>query len=366
MLCRTGLPPLIALGLLSLTTAASPPHAAAAAPPQNTTAPPAAAGSPDAPPDAEASTSPATSRFPAVDNRQAWSLLPQEHPMLPIWARTLIEPLPKTTAAMLALDELHRAHNPLGAVLAGKLRWSAADALACEYAKACAAADLRRAGFSDEQLQRLAAAAQDPGDPDQRAVAFARKLTLAGYTISDAEFAELLQQYGPDAVVAIVHTVACANFQNRIYLALGLSAEPGGPLPPVELHPDLEARLQVPVPPRPDWAALSDVQLSGPGSTLPPEWRQKSVTDLDQALDHQKQRSLRIPLPDPERIDSLPPESREQARKILWNTVSAGYQPRMTRMWFDCLQAYYQEANPNRVFTNSVFWVITRTNECFY
>jgi hypothetical protein len=43
-----------------------------------------------------------------------------------------------------------------------------------------------------------------------------------------------------------------------------------------------------------------------------------------------------------------------------------GYQPEMTRAWFAVLYAFYDEAKPDRVFTNSVFWVVTRTNDCFY
>ena len=30
------------------------------------------------------------------------------------------------------------------------------------------------------------------------------------------------------------------------------------------------------------------------------------------------------------------------------------------------LSAFYEEAKIDRVFTNSVFWVVTRTNDCFY
>ena len=59
-------------------------------------------------------------------------------------------------------------------------------------------------------------------------------------------------------------------------------------------------------------------------------------------------------------------KEQDAAKRILWNTVSSGYQPEMTRAWFACLYAYYEEAKVDRVFTNSVFWVVTRTNDCFY
>src|SRR5205823_12362687 len=95
---------------------------------------------------------PPPGRFPAADNDDAWARLPRENPPLPPWARVLVGPLPKTTARMLELDYLHREKNPLGPVLAGKLRWAAADALGCKFGVATAEADLRRAGLTDADL----------------------------------------------------------------------------------------------------------------------------------------------------------------------------------------------------------------------
>src|SRR5579871_5467110 len=95
-------------------------------------------------------------RFPAAGNDEAWKMLPREQPPLPAWARVLVRTLPKTTGAMLELDYLHRAGNPLGPVLAGKLRWAAADTLGCDYGRRYAEADLRRAGQTDDDLRKLA------------------------------------------------------------------------------------------------------------------------------------------------------------------------------------------------------------------
>src|SRR5205814_3521120 len=94
--------------------------------------------------------------FPAAGPDDAWARLPRENPPLPPWARVLVGPLPKTTARMLELDYLHREKNPLGPVLAGKLRWAAADALGCKFGVATAEADLRRAGLTDADLAALA------------------------------------------------------------------------------------------------------------------------------------------------------------------------------------------------------------------
>jgi alkylhydroperoxidase family enzyme len=297
--------------------------------------------------------------FPTVENDSAWTKLPRENPPLPPWARTLVGPLPKTTAKMLELDYLHRAKNPLGPELAGLLQWTVADALGSKFGKATAEADLRRAKYTGK-LEKL-------GDknglaPDvQVAVAFARKLTLDGSTITDEEFAALLRLYGPEKVTAIVHTVAYANFHNR--LILGIGAE-GDPVSPVDVKFDPERLAKVPTPPRPPWDDLK--ALTADGLAVRVQWGKTTHEELCLALDRQKERKLRIPLPDPSRLADLPPKEKEGAATILWNTVSSGYQPEMPRAWFAALYTYYDEAKVDRVFTNSVFWVVTRTNDCFY
>jgi hypothetical protein len=43
-----------------------------------------------------------------------------------------------------------------------------------------------------------------------------------------------------------------------------------------------------------------------------------------------------------------------------------GYQPVLTKAWFDTMRLFHQEARMDRVFGNTYFWVITRSNECFY
>src|SRR5262245_52048225 len=83
--------------------------------------------------------------LPVASDADAWKVMPRSQPPLPVWARTLVGPLPKTTAAMLDLDRLHRDSHPLGAVLGAKLRWIAADVIGCEYAKKYAEFDLKRA-----------------------------------------------------------------------------------------------------------------------------------------------------------------------------------------------------------------------------
>ena len=163
---------------------------------------------------------------PGRSDDDAWAKLPaksKKNPVLPAWARMLAGPLPKTTARMLELDYLHRAENPLGPALAAKIRWVVADALGCEYGVANANADLVRAGVSLKD-GKFHVPAKGPKD-EAAALDFARKLTKAGYTITDDEFVELLQYYGPEKTTAIVHSVAYANFHNRIVLGIGVPAD---------------------------------------------------------------------------------------------------------------------------------------------
>jgi alkylhydroperoxidase family enzyme len=287
-------------------------------------------------------------------------MLPREEPPLPAWARVLAASLPKATGAMLELDHVHRAKNPLGPVLRGKLRWVAADANRSAYGKAYAEYDLRRAGLKDDDVKQLAGDHAEMPDAERAALAFARKVTLAAYTVTDEEMAELIRLHGPEKVVAMVHTLAYANFQDRILLALGVEVEMGGPLPPLEVRFDPKAKVKTPE--RPPWKDGAEVKVDVAASG--PQWLEKSFEDLQKTLDQQKSRALRIPLPD---LKKLPPEMRKKMpTKIVWSHVSMGYQPLLTKTWFDTMGAFQQESKLDRVFANSMFWVISRSNECFY
>src|SRR5436190_12612208 len=74
---------------------------------------------------------------PLLSQEEAWKCLPRPEKeikaLLPNWALALAKTLPRTTAAMLELDYLSRAKNPLDAKLRGKIRWVAARANRCEY-----------------------------------------------------------------------------------------------------------------------------------------------------------------------------------------------------------------------------------------
>lgn len=308
---------------------------------------------------------PATA-LPAASDDDAWKKLAPKFPPLPVWARTLVGPLPKTTAAMLELDRLHRAENPLGPVLSAKVRWAAADAVGCEYARRYAEADLKRAKVSQADIDAFIEGTDKPTDAESLSLKFARKLTKAAYTVTDSEFERVLKALGPDKTCALVHTLAYCNFHNRILLAVGAEVEPGGPLPPFEVPLDPQKQMAVESPPRPTWADLKDAKP--PRVPVRFAWTDDEDDEIDvlAAVEGQKKRTGRMPLPDKSRFVGLPADVKQQTDRIVWMTVSMGYQPRLTQAWFVCLRAYQREAKFDRLASNSVFWVVTRSNECFY
>jgi hypothetical protein len=52
--------------------------------------------------------------------------------------------------------------------------------------------------------------------------------------------------------------------------------------------------------------------------------------------------------------------------RILWTLVCRGYQPELAAGWSACTRIFAEEAKQDRVFEQSLFWVITRTIHCFY
>ena len=292
--------------------------------------------------------------FPTLPDADAWAKLPPpKEPRLAEWACVLAGPLPKTTAKMLELDYLQREENPLGLLMSAHIRGVVASSLESRYGVALARSDWHRA---------LEAGKPQPGSEELALVAeFAKKLTLEGHAITDEEFADVLKHFGPEKTTAIVHTVAYANFHNRILLGLGVKGE-SLPLPPLAIKFDTEAVKAAPS--RPPWDDLKAVKAGG--LAIRANWSEGDASAMAKKLESQKERTLRIPLPDKSAYAKLTPREQESSQRIRWNTVSMGYQPEMTRAWFAALYAFYDESKPDRVFTNSAFWVVTRTNDCFY
>lgn len=309
--------------------------------------------------------------IPIFENPEAWKCLPPAEKgmghALPTWARVLARTLPRTTAAMLELDYLHRAKSPLDPKLRGKMRWVAAHTNHCKYAEAYAVADLRRAGVSDADIANLAGDFASLPMPEQMALAFARKLTQAADTVSDAEVAQLIQHYGQKQVVAMVLLLAYANFQDRLLLALHCPLEAEGPLPPLEIHfSKKEAENGGPTP------MVRKTPQANPAASLEhftdPEWQELDYNRLQQTMEAQRARSPRIPVPRWEEVRQHVPAGYpiDKPLRIRWSLVCLGYQTELSAAWSACTRSFAQESGQDRVFEESLFWVITRSLRCFY
>ncbi len=302
-------------------------------------------------------------RLPMLTNEQAWKRLPgapSTVKTLPAWARLLAGPLPVTTARMLELDAMHRSGDRLEPKLRGLVRWSAADANLCEYAKAVAVADLRRDGATEAEIRKLTG---DPSQlsPEQRAAAsFARKMMREAHAVTDEEVKQLLQFFGEERVVALVALLAHASFQDRLFLATNVQVEVGGPLPPSMVSfakPSLSAGGNPPS------ALRAKFESSPQGAKAPTEW-----LGLQRGLESQKARPGRIGVPSKAEMHKRLGDGHPGMWQsdINWSRVCYTHQPELTQAWFDCASAFRQEAKLDRTLEQSLFWIVTRSLKCFY
>jgi alkylhydroperoxidase family enzyme len=323
---------------------------------------------------------------PVLTDAQAWKRLPpaeEGHGQpLPAWIRALAGPLPKTAAAMIDLDYAQRVDSPLSPKLRAKLRWVVADANRCEYGRAYARADYVRAGGRAEDLDDLPDRLARLPEAERAALTFVRQLTEKAHTIPDEQVTELIKLFGEKKAVAVVLVTAYGNFQDRLVLALGIPVESGGPLPPVKV------RFRKPMPPAKTAGPKTDAsgdgkeaprrKLSPPAKNPPaipdkledPEWTAISFKTLRQRLKDQKaSRPGRIAIPDWETVlAGLPADypRPKQPTRIIWSLVAVGYQPRLSLAWSAGLRAFHGEKDLDPLFHESMFWVVTRSLQCFY
>jgi len=317
---------------------------------------------------------PSLARVAVLNNSEAWDRLPevdQGHgAVLPLWARALANSLPRTTAAMLELDWLHRSKSSLDPKLRGMMRWTVARANRCEYSMGQAILDLHRAGLDQSQIEAFDDKEPKRSTADQEAIEFALKLTVAADSVTDEEVARLLERYGDKDVVAMVLLVAYANFQDRLLLSLGLKSEPGGPLAPLHVRfARGESGKSVNVPKRKQPSEQWETGL--PGRTVKvddADWFSVDFSTLQNKLQAQRDQPGRIRVPTWDEVrDRLPERSRRNdPLRIKWSLVCVGYQPELALAWSACTRAFAEEAKQDRVFEESLFWVITRTIHCFY
>jgi alkylhydroperoxidase family enzyme len=309
--------------------------------------------------------------FAPLSQEEAWRKLPSAEKgagqPLPAWALVTTRFLPRTTAAILELDWLHRTQNQIGPVLRGKMRWVAANANRCEYARATAEADLRRTGLGDEPIADLKAGLKRWPSDERAALQFARDMTLDAGSVSDDQVARLRKAYGDEKVVAMVLLLAAANFQDRLLLSLGIALEAQGPMAPVEVGFPRTAKDTPEVPKRANPEDLHGPEV--PEKVDDPEWLELSFDMLQKGLDRQRVNNGRIPVPSyDEVLSKMPPDAPKPKApvRIKWSLVCMGYQPRLASAWSACTRNFGEEAKQDRVFEESLFWVVTRTIDCFY
>jgi alkylhydroperoxidase family enzyme len=307
-----------------------------------------------------------------LDDEAAWERLPEVEQNssrhLPHWARALAETLPRTTAAMLELDYLYRTSDAVDPGLRARMRWVAARANRCDYGAEYAKADLLRAGATAQDVEQLTAGFKDLPPAERAALAFARKMTVAASTVTDEEVQNLIDEFGERPVTAMVLQMAYASFQDRLLTTLGIAVEPGGPLPPLAVRfapPPAESKPEpADRPPLPE-----NPPADAPERIVDPEWTSMTFVQLQERMESQRARQSRIGVPDWESFRSeLDPQlyPPDRPSRIKWSLVVLGYQPRLGSAWIKCLRTFGQEANQDRVLEETIFWVITRSLECFY
>jgi alkylhydroperoxidase family enzyme len=325
---------------------------------------------------------------PVPTDQETWKKLPPVEEgygqPLPAWIRALAGSLPKTAAAMIDLDFAQRMESPLPPRLRAKLRWIAADANRCEYARAYARADYVRAGGRAEDLDDLTRRLDRLPEAERLALQVVRQLAVRAYAVTDDQMKGLIDRYGEKGTVAIVLLAAYSSFQDRLLLALGVSVEPGGPLPPVKVR-----FRKPPAPARPAEAKTDAARgrnaterpkrkVSPPAQDPPPvpekiddpEWTAISFeTSRARLADQKARRQARIRVPDWETVRAaLPADAPRPERpiRIVWSLVTMGYQPTLSAAWGRGLRAFREESDLDAVFHESMFWVVTRSLRCFY
>ena len=310
-----------------------------------------------------------------LSSEEAWSRLPPlakplQEP-LPNWARCLAHTLPATTAAMLELDyKLRATGDEATQQCYAVARLAVARELQCDYLIQYAVADLARCHApttwsSDAQVKNALPAQM------QSIYRFAQQMTRAARDVSDEELEKLRVELGEPKLVGLVLAIGYANFTGRLALALNLPNDTSASMDPIQV--DFEgstptgadaqaaARPEIPVEP-----IVSNATPAG-RALLSNDWRELNIQHLRQKLEQQRERDSRIRVPDWEEIrEQLPAGLYPQPLRIRWSRVVVGYQPEIGPAWIKCLRVFEREAHQDRVFEESVFWVVTRGLKCFY
>ncbi|MFN7625871.1 MAG: carboxymuconolactone decarboxylase family protein, partial [Pirellula sp.] len=285
---------------------------------------------------------------------------------MPNWAKIMAKQLPRTTAAMLQLDYIHRTQSPLDPKLRAKMRLVIAMANRCDYSKNAAIADLVRVGGDEHEVEQVVRGPDSWAEVDRSALRFAQLHTLQAPSIEDSHFEELRARYGVKEVAAMVLLGAYGNFQDRVLLGLNVQQEGKEPLPPLQVTFAPEAFQTRPVLPAnqpvPDLITGGKDVVEDDG-----DWGAIRFEDLQVRVKGQMSRKQRLPTPTWEEVAKLlPPDFNAKPTRIVWNLVCMGYVPELALPWSTTTRTMWVEAPQDRTLEESLFWVQTRAIECNY
>ena len=319
----------------------------------------------------------------AVSNEEAWKLLPPSDgtrtEALPIWARMMVNELPRTTAAYLELD---RSQRTLGAVAPGlraACRWVAAKTSGCEYSQAVAQADGKLANVPAEKWASLEEGSWKVWSADERlALEFAKRMAIDSDEIPDEFFTDLVSKFGNEAAACMVLHSAYASFQDRFLLCLQITTDSSSGRPPVTARFDpaeLVSTTTPPPKPSPSTNAVSPAQAE-PAAVLAKPSRLKSIEytwlpfeGLQERLAQQRHRKTRLPIPEWDAIaPKLPVGLMDKPSAIVWYRIAFGYAAELAVPFEIYMRTAGSEVSKNwdRIFGNSIFWIVTDAMKCPY
>jgi hypothetical protein len=99
------------------------------------------------------------------------------------------------------------------------------------------------------------------------------------------------------------------------------------------------------------------------------DWLARDFDDLQQQMAAQRASSGRIRVPPWDLVKQVLPSGYpvpKSPSRVRWTLVCLGYQPALSAAWLTTMRTFGDEANQDRVFEESLFWVVTRSIDCFY
>src|SRR5262249_53124781 len=150
---------------------------------------------------------------------------------------------------------------------------------------------------------------------------------------------------------------------------LGPTVEPGGPRPPVEVSFEPSTFTTRPTPP----PTLQKQPLPRPSSSDlvvdEPGWASVTYEQLQERLEAQRNKPTRLRIPPWEEVArNLPEALAKRPSDIIWFRIVFGYAPELAVPYDLFMRTAGAESAPryDRVFGQSLVWVVTRAIQCPY